>query len=164
MISLIVALDSNFLIGNDNKLPWHYPEDILFFKKKTLKKDVLMGSKTYYSLRNYYKKKTLPFRKIYIANSEINVNLSQIIEQKTFLIKNLILFLKKCYENKKDIIIIGGSQIYKQSLPLVQKMFITHILKRYKGNKFFPFFNYNDFNIIKKKISNELIFVTYLRK
>ncbi|MGM1458792.1 MAG: dihydrofolate reductase, partial [Columbia Basin potato purple top phytoplasma] len=50
MISLISALDSNFLIGKDDKLPWHYHEDLLFFKKKASNKNVLMGLKTYQSL------------------------------------------------------------------------------------------------------------------
>ncbi|KXT29093.1 dihydrofolate reductase family protein [Candidatus Phytoplasma oryzae] len=164
MISLIVAFDSNSLIGHENILPWHYPEDILFFKKKTFNKDVLMGSKTYFSLKKYYKNKKLPFRKIYVASFKTNIDFLHNKDEEIFLIKNLNFFLKKIFKNQKDIIIIGGSQIYEQSLSFVGIMFITHILRRYKGNKFFPIVNYNDFIIIKKKISNELIFVTYKRK
>ncbi|KAB8121930.1 MAG: dihydrofolate reductase [Candidatus Phytoplasma cynodontis] len=165
MISLIAAFDSNLLIGKDNKLPWHYSEDILFFKEQTFQKEVLVGSKTYFSLMGYYKKKKLPFKTIYIANSKFdpNINIDN-LKEKIILINDLILFLKKKCEEKKEIIVIGGSQIYQQSLPFVNKMIITHILRRYQGNKFFPIFDYNDFTIKKKKISNELIFVTYIRK
>ncbi|WP_457916065.1 dihydrofolate reductase [Candidatus Phytoplasma sacchari] len=164
MISLITAFDSNFLIGINNKLPWNYPEDILWFKKKTFDKNVLVGSETYSSLKFYYKNKKLPFKKIYVADYKKDISFYEHSKEKIILIKDLIFFLKKNYNIEKDIIIIGGSEIYKQSLPFVKKMFITHILKRYEGNKFFPYFNYDEFCIVEKKISNELIFVTYIRK
>lgn len=78
MISLIAALDSNFLIGDGNKLPWHYREDLLFFKK-SINQNVLMGLNTYKSLESYYKGKPFPFAKVYVAShssiSFPNINL-----------------------------------------------------------------------------------------
>jgi dihydrofolate reductase len=121
-----------------------------------------MGSKTYFSLKNYYKKKKFPFANIYIASSKM-INLQE-KNNDIVIVKNLIYFLKNIEKKKKNLIIIGGSAIYKQSLPFVKKMFITHILRRYKGDKFFPGFDYNNFFIKDKKISNELIFATYIRK
>ena len=68
MISLIWAMDKNWLVGKDNKLPWHFKEDLLYYKEKTAGKTVLMGDKSYYSLKSYYKEKPLPYGKIYVAS------------------------------------------------------------------------------------------------
>ena len=68
MISLIWAMDKNWLVGKDNKLPWHFKEDLLYYKSKTLGKTVLMGDKSYFSLKSYYKEKPLPYGKIYVAS------------------------------------------------------------------------------------------------
>ena len=57
MISLIWAMDENWLIGKDNVLPWHYPKDLAYFKSKTKNQTVLMGDMTYESLKGYYKEK-----------------------------------------------------------------------------------------------------------
>ncbi|MDV3196040.1 MAG: dihydrofolate reductase [Candidatus Phytoplasma stylosanthis] len=159
MISLIAALDSNFLIGKENKLPWHYPQDLLFFKKKIFNKNVLMGKNTFYSLKSYYKKKTLPFQKIYVASRSL-INFENV-----FWVQDLNFFLEENRKKKEEeIIVIGGSQIYNQSLDYAHKMYITHILRRYQGDSFFPFFDYKKYFIESKQIKDELIFVTYVKK
>ncbi|MEZ0180015.1 dihydrofolate reductase ['Camptotheca acuminata' phytoplasma] len=158
MITIIAALDSNFLIGKENKLPWHYPKDLLFFKQKTFNKNVLMGINTYQSLKTYYKKKPLPFDKIYVASrSKLNI-------QDIFWVSDLKIFLEEYKNKKEEIMVIGGSQIYHQSLDYAKKMYLTHILKRYKGDTFFPFFNYQYYLVKEKTYINELIFVTYIKK
>ncbi|MDO8167916.1 dihydrofolate reductase [Candidatus Phytoplasma melaleucae] len=160
MISLIAALDSNFLIGDKDKLPWHYPKDLIFFKKKTLNQNVLAGLKTYQSLRKYYKSKAFPFKTFYVASSSVIDNyVSNII-----LVHDLIYFLKKYQYSKENIIVIGGGQIYKESLPYVTTLYLTHILRRYKGNIYFPYLDFNQYIMKEKKNIEELIFVTYERK
>jgi dihydrofolate reductase len=156
MISLITAFDSNFLIGNKNSLPWHYRKDILFFKKKTFQKNVLMGWNTYLSLKLYYKNKKLPFAKTYIASISQQEKLSDGI-----IVNDLITFLKKYKKSDENIFVIGGSQIYSQSLPYADLLYITHILKRYKGDSFFPYVDLSRYKIIEKNIKDELIFATY---
>lgn len=158
MISLISALDSNFLIGKGDKLPWHYREDLLFFKNKASNKNVLMGFKTYQSLKSYYKNKPLPFKKVYVASCSF-ISIPDVIG-----ILDLKKFLNKYKNNKEEIMVIGGSQIYRQSLDYVKVMYITHILRRYQGDYFFPRFDYSKYFIKEKKIKPELIFVTYIRK
>ncbi|MBP3059475.1 dihydrofolate reductase [Texas Phoenix palm phytoplasma] len=159
MISLIAALDGNFLIGNKNRLPWHYKEDLNFFKQKTFNKDVLMGFKTYESLKQYYKKKSFPFKNVYIASLKRNKKnkLSDGI-----IINDLKKFVQNYFDKGKNIIIIGGSQIYKFILPYTNIMYLTHVLRRHDGDSFFPNFNYNDFFIKEKKVVDSLIFVTYI--
>ncbi|QTX03186.1 dihydrofolate reductase [Candidatus Phytoplasma luffae] len=158
MISLITAFDSNFLIGKENKLPWHYPEDLLFFKNKTFNKNVFMGWNTYESLKFYYQKKKLPFQNIYVAKT-LPFCISGIIH-----VSNVEQFLKEYQNKKEEIIVIGGSSIYNQSLKYADKLYITHILKRHQGDSFFPFFNFKRYLIKEKKIKNELIFATYMPK
>lgn len=153
MISLIVALDPNFLIGNKNMLPWHYPKDLIFFKKVTFSKIVLMGYLTYLSLKKYYKNKPFSFKKVYVASFDKSLKLSDAL-----VINDVISFLKNITEN---IIIIGGKQIYQQAIPYVDVLYVTHILKRFKGDTFFPFLDFNKYKIISKKNDVELIFVEY---
>ncbi|WP_341266839.1 dihydrofolate reductase [Candidatus Phytoplasma fraxini] len=158
MISLIAAVDSNFLIGKGDKLPWHYREDLLFFKKKVTNQNVLMGFNTYQSLKSYYKDKPFPFNKSYVASN------SNILDSNVTRISNLKSFLDKYKASKENIFVIGGSQIYQQSLEYVDVMYITHILKRYQGDIFFPSFEYSKYWIKDKTIVPQLIFVTYIRK
>ena len=68
MINLIWAMDVNWLIGKEGKLPWRYIEDLNYYKKMVLGKTVLMGDKTYESLKVYYKKNPFPFKDYYIAS------------------------------------------------------------------------------------------------
>ena len=68
MISLIWAMDKNWLVGKGNKLPWHFKEDLIYYKEKTAGNTVLMGDVSYYSLKGYYKDKPLPYGKIYVTS------------------------------------------------------------------------------------------------
>ena len=72
MISLIWAMSEKWLIGKDNKIPWHVKEDLLYYKEKTNGKTVLMGENTYFSLKGYYKNRPLPYGKIYVASLSDN--------------------------------------------------------------------------------------------
>lgn len=155
MISMIWAMDENWLIGKDNLLPWHYPKDLAYFKKLTKDAAVLMGDMTYQSLKTYYVTKPLPFRKVYVAN----------IEDKSYPdgihVKDLFHFLETTEE---DIMIIGGKTIYQLSLPYANKLYITYVLGTHQGNVYFPKFDLNAFKLIDKKIEDGLIFAVYERK
>jgi dihydrofolate reductase len=154
MISMIWAMDENWLIGKDNVLPWHYPKDLAYFKEMTSNEAVLMGEMTYLSLKSYFKSKPLPFKKIYVAN----------IEDKTYIdavhVKELFTFLK---EVKEDIMVIGGKTIYQLCLPYAHRLLITYVLKRHQGNVYFPPFDLSQFKLIKKDFAEELIFAVYER-
>jgi len=155
MISMIWAMDENWLIGKDNLLPWYYPEDLAYFKNHTKDQTVLMGDMTYQSLKTYFVKKPLPFKKVYVAN----------IEEKSYpdgiLVRDLFKFLK---ETKDDIMIIGGRTIYQLSLPYADRLYITYVLKSHLGNVYFPKFDLNAFKLIEKKATDGLIFAVYERK
>lgn len=154
MISLIWAMDENWLIGKDNLLPWHYPKDLAYFKASTKDKAVLMGDMTYQSLKGYYKTKPLPFGKNYVAN------LNDATYEDAVLVKDLHQFLTSV---KEDIMVIGGKTIYQLSLPYADRLYITYVLSRHEGNVYFPHFDLSQFNLIDKKMEDGLIFAVYER-
>lgn len=132
MITLIVAIDKNNLIGNDGKLPWKIKEDMEFFKKVTTGSCVIMGRKTYESIG-----KPLPHRK--------NVVISKTLSQ-GFLENGAIVFpefdMKAIQENslKWEYFIIGGREIYKEALEkdIPEKLLISRISGDYVGDTYFP--------------------------
>jgi len=154
MIKMIWAMDENWLIGKDNMLPWHYPKDLAYFKNLTKDEAVLMGDMTYLSLKSYYKTKPLPFRKIYVANIQ-DATYPDAIH-----VKDLFKFLKEIDE---DIMVIGGKTIYQLCLPYAERLYITYVLKRHEGNVYFPKFDLSQYRLIKKDLTDELIFAVYER-
>lgn len=145
MINLIWAMDKNWLIGDGDKLPWRYKEDLQYFKDKTHGKTVLMGEKTFFSLKNvYYKNRSLPFGKIYVATKDKNIKIQGVV-----IVNDVDEFLK---EVKEELWVIGGATIYNISIPYANKLYITWILKEYKGDCYLPKFPLDqDFELLTEK-------------
>ncbi len=156
MIALIWAMDENWLIGNDNRLPWHYPKDLQYFKEKTEGHIVLMGEQTYRSLKTYYKKKPLPFQTMVVANLE-----TCHYEDATH-VTDVVAYLKE--HRDEPIMVIGGKTIYHLALPYADRLYITYVLKAYEGNVYFPPFDLSAFQLIDKRMEEQLIFAVYERK
>ncbi len=157
MFSIIVAFDKNQLIGKNNKMPWHFPEDLKYFKKVTSGKKVVMGRKTYESILNYLKK-PLPNR----HNIVITSKKGKFPEVECF--HRVEDFLNKYNNRSEEIFIIGGKSIYKQFINIVDRLYITHIDQAFEGDTYFPPFNIDDFKLIKKKTQGILSFCVYERK
>lgn len=155
MISLIWAMDRNGLCGKDNLLPWHYKEDLIYFKNMTKGKTVLMGDKTYESLCFYYKGKTLPFGKKYVAS----LNFEYLDD--CIIVKDVKQFLES---NKEDIIVIGGKTIYSLSLDYADYLYVTIIDKEHEGNIYFPKVDFSKFKLVNSVKKDILNFLTYERK
>ncbi len=154
MINLIVAIGKNNLIGKDNDLPWHYSEDLKYFKETTMNKTVVMGLNTFYSIFDRTKK-LLPNRKMVVATFD-----------KTFKHEGVEVthdLDKYLQETKEEVFIIGGCQIYKASLKYVDRFYITHINKEYDGNVFFPEIDFSKYNKISQRDSGDLSFCVYER-
>ena len=158
MISLIWAMDKNWLVGKDNKLPWHFKEDLLYYKEKTAGKTVLMGDKSYYSLKSYYKDKPLPYGKIFVASLD-DLSLDDAI-----VIHDINKFLDN-FNKEEELWVVGGATIYRFSLPYADRLYITHVDGEYEGDAYFPKFDLeNDFNLLSSRFSNNLNFCVYERK
>jgi len=155
MINLIVAIGKNNVIGFENKLPWHYKEDLQYFKNITTNNTVIMGEMTFKSIISYLNK-PLPNRKSIIATL---TNYEYDGVEKT---NDVITFLKNFPKNE-DIFIIGGKTIYDITLDLADKLYITHIDKEFKGDVFFREIDYSKYKLIKEKVNNDLRFAVYER-
>lgn len=126
MITLISAYSKNKVIGIDNKLPWHLPEDLKRFKSLTYGKNVVMGRKTFESIG-----KPLPGR--------TNI----ILSKSGFQADGIIVYdsIQKILQDYTDIVVIGGEQIYRSFLLLADVLEITEIDKEFEGDAFFPKFD-----------------------
>ncbi|WP_235070935.1 dihydrofolate reductase [Turicibacter sp. TJ11] len=157
MISLIVAFDSHQLIGSNNQLPWYYPEDLAYFKEKTLGHDLLMGRQTFESILSY-KNQPLPKRHHYVLTKTKSYDYESVT-----VLENWQLFIKQ-YPKDRELFIIGGRSVYEQTLPYVDRLYITHINQVFKGDTYFPVIDWNQWICIKEELSGELKFAIYERK
>jgi dihydrofolate reductase len=128
-ISLIAAVAKNLAIGKNNQLLWHIPEDFKHFKEKTKGHVVIMGSRTFESLG-----KPLPNRTNIVIASDKNYQAPGCIMVHS--VDEAVVEAKKVEE--KETFVIGGGSIYKQFLPLADKLYITLIDKEYEADTFFP--------------------------
>ncbi|MBK7995640.1 MAG: dihydrofolate reductase [Blastocatellia bacterium] len=125
-LSIIAAMSANRVIGINNTIPWKLPEYLKYFKKLTLGKSIIMGRKTFESIG-----RALPSRE--------NIVMTQ---QQTYQVQGVKVAdsLKEAIElaENPEIFIIGGAEIYKQSLPLVETVYLTLIEKNFDGDAYFP--------------------------
>jgi len=155
MVNLIVAIGKNNVIGIDNKLPWHYKEDIDYFKQTTWNKKIIMGEQTFKSILGYIKK-PLPGRTSVIAT------LTDYSYEGIEVTHDIINYLKNV-PKEEDIFIIGGKIIYDLTLDIADRLYITHVNKEYKGNVFFKEIDYSLYRVLSKKESGDLTFAVYER-
>ncbi len=122
----IVAMSSNRVIGRAGKLPWHYPDDLKFFKKTTLGHPILMGRATFDSIG-----KPLPGRQ--------NIVLSRTMEPREGLtvIRDVAELPAVCPADA-TIFVIGGAQVFADLLPRCDELYLTHIAPEYEGDVFLP--------------------------
>ena len=153
---IIVAVSENGVIGKDGDIPWHYPEDLKHFKKKTMDHPVIMGSSTYRSLPEDFK--PLPGRKnIVLTRSGIDV------DESVSVANNLDEAWKIAGEHDEKAFIIGGATIYEQTLKDADKLVLTRIHEEYDGDTFFPDWNKENWKEVKRDELEELSFLEYER-
>ena len=139
MISIIVAVAENNIIGGDNKLLWHIPEDLKRFKEITSGNTIIMGRKTFESLPG-----VLPNRKHIIITRDKNYSVDN---PNLEVIHNLSEVINK-YKNMPEMaFIIGGGEVYNQLIHSVDKIFLTKVYKSFNGDTTFPQIDFNEFNI-----------------
>ena len=129
MLSIIVAKAKNNVIGKNNELIWHLPEDLKRFKKLTTGHTIIMGRKTFQALG-----RVLPERKhiIFSQNPDFKV------DDPNVEIVHSMLQIQEYIENDEENFVIGGAMIYNLLMPYVTKMYVTQIDKEFEGDAFFP--------------------------
>lgn len=130
MITIVAAVSDNGVIGVDNTLPWHIPEDFAHFKRLTLNKPVIMGRKTFESIG-----RPLPNR----TNIVITGNPSRFSNvSNVFAVNSLEEAITLGCHFNKEVCIIGGSEIYQQSMNVADNMVITRVHQNIQGDSTFP--------------------------
>ncbi len=142
IISAIAAIDRNNAIGKGNDLPWRLPEDLKFFKRTTLGKPVLMGRKTFESLGN----KPLPGRLNIVLSNQPNLPLHDGV----LLYSDINAALRRLQdENTEEAFIIGGGKIFKETLPIIDRLYITHVQTEVDGaDAFFPHIDHSNWKLV----------------
>lgn len=161
MIHLIAAYSENFVIGRENGLLWKLSEDLKQFKNLTLNHPIIMGRKTFESLP-----KLLPHRYHIVISRN-----PKSISNTTITASSIEQAIEKGKKISKELYIIGGGEIYSQSMKWIDKMHITKVHIQIEGDTFFPIFNINEWNLVYSKFhpkdslnEYDVTFLTYKRK
>jgi dihydrofolate reductase len=140
MISFIVAMDENGVIGKENHLPWRLPEDLKFFKRTTMGHVIVMGRRTFESIG-----KPLPGRinVVLTRNDHFRAEGCKIVHS-----PEDVLAMSKQYE---EIFIIGGASIFQIFLPYAERLYMTKIHHEFAGDTYFPEMNWSEWRLVETK-------------
>ncbi len=141
IISHLVAASENNVIGKGNEIPWHLPNDLKFFKNKSWAMPVIMGRNTYESLE-----KPLPGRiNVVITKKEDwqrnDVTVAHSIDEA---------IKKACESDCNELFIIGGGEIFKQSLDIVNRIYLTRVHTTIDGDVFYPLLDETKWKLISE--------------
>ncbi|MCE4957024.1 dihydrofolate reductase [Macrococcoides caseolyticum] len=133
MLSLIVCHDQNRVIGFENKMPWHLPNDLKRVKALTTGNTIVMGRKTYESLG-----KALPNRRNVVVTRDKNFKPSD---------ADVIHQIEDIKQLDGHVFIFGGQNLYEQTIDWVEDMYVTVIEEKFPGDAFFPEYTFNEFEV-----------------
>lgn len=159
-VSAIVAMAENRVIGINNTLPWHIPEDLKRFKEITLGKPCIMGRKTFDSILDQLGKPLPKRASVVVSRSNKtydfeDVHSVQSLEEAITLGKNLAV-----QNGQDEIMITGGSQIYEQSMPFLDRLYLTIVKQSIEGDAFFPEINQDNWTEINREDHPDFSFIT----
>lgn len=127
MISIIVATDEQNVIGKDNELIWHLPDDLKFFKQLTSGHSIIMGRKTFESIG-----RPLPNRTNIIITNDQHYK-----AEGCHVVHSLNDALRIC-EHDNERFVVGGEQIYRLALPFATRVYLTRVHHSFEGDRHFP--------------------------
>lgn len=138
MIYHVVAVSKNGVIGKDNKLPWHFSVDLKFFKNLTTGHTVIMGRKTFESIVSRLGK-PLPNRTNIVLSrkGKMGIHSSILIKEDWFAVESIDKALELVPKGQKAFI-IGGAEIYKQTIGKTAGIYQTLIHQNFEGDAFYP--------------------------
>jgi len=140
IISIIVAVGNDGVIGNNGKIPWHLPADFRYFKQVTENRPIIMGRKTHESIGG-----------ILLGRKNIVISSQKEYEPLTgaFLASTLENALVLAEDG--EVFIIGGAQVYAEALPLAQRFYLTEVEGDFEGDTFFPKIEKDEWKEISKE-------------
>jgi dihydrofolate reductase len=141
MISIIAAVSDDWGIGKENELLWHLPEDLKRFRQLTLGKCVIMGKRTWESLP----RRPLPGR----YNIVITDVPGECIDcsMTAYSIEDAV---TKC-DNSQEVFVIGGGSVYRQFMPVADRLYITHVHRKAEADVWFPRIDMRKWKVIEKQ-------------
>ena len=142
MLSIIVAVAKNNVIGKDNQLIWHLPEDLKRFKRLTTNHTIIMGRKTFESLG-----RVLPNRKHVILCNDAKMS----VDNENVEILEDISLLDKYIKDEEEHFVIGGATMYRLLMPYCTKMYITEINQEFDGDVSFPEINMSEWKVTERE-------------
>lgn len=155
MISIIVAMDENQLIGkidSSNGMPWQNSEDLKHFKDSTVGKTILMGLTTYKAIG-----RPLPNRKTIV------VSYDEFIDERVEVRNSLDEVIKEYRDENKDLFISGGASIYQQALSQADQLLISRIPGTYVGETYFPNFSSYGYKLKETKSFETFVLEVYVK-
>jgi dihydrofolate reductase len=140
IISLVAAAAENNVIGKENALPWRLPADLRFFKNLTMGHTIIMGRKTYQSVG-----KPLPGRKNIVITRD-----SSFFADGCIVLGSLSDAFKQC-KDEDEIFVVGGADIYHQSMAFADKIYLTRVHGIFAGDTYFPDIHEDEWSVIGKE-------------
>src|SRR3989338_2624712 len=153
MITLIAALTADGVIGKEGKIPWHIPEDLRNFKRLTTGNTIIMGRRTYESIG-----RPLSNRRNIVVSTTL-LSLEGIIVCST-----ITEALATAASLGKELFVIGGAALYQATLPVADRMILSHVKRTYGGDTYFPTYDSSDWRVTNTESFPEFEVVTYERK
>lgn len=138
ILSLIVAMDEDRVIGKEGGMPWHLPADLKHFKETTLGKPVIMGRRTHQAIG-----RPLPERRNIVLSRDENFR-----AEGCETAHSLDEALELCCD-EDEVMIIGGATLYEQALPRADRIYLTRVHGRFHGDTRFPHFDQGDWDVME---------------
>ncbi|MGL9728046.1 dihydrofolate reductase [Enterococcus sp. DIV0756] len=142
MLIAIWAQDENDLIGKENRLPWHLPNDLRFFKETTINHTLVMGRKTFEGMGG----RPLPNRQTIVLTRDKNYQADNVVVMHSM--EEVLAFART---NDGGTFIAGGSAIYAEFLPYCEKIYRTFIEESFEGDAYFPEVNWEKWQLTNRK-------------
>lgn len=129
-VALIAAVGPDGTIGSGNKMPWHMPRDLRFFRRVTTGHTVIMGRKTFEAIGS----KPLPKRK------NIVITRNTAFDAPRCEVAHSLHAALEAVHGEKRVFIIGGGELYRQSMEIADEIYLTHIFDHHPNHRLFPLF------------------------
>lgn len=147
-LSLIAAIDKKGAIGKDNRLLWHLPNDLKWFKHCTLAKPIIMGRKTYESIG-----RPLPKRLNIVVSRQSNLMIPEV--EVVHSLEEALICAQKNMPLAEECVVIGGGDIYAQALASAKTLYITHVETEADATVFFPTIDWSQWRCEHKEVHHQ---------
>lgn len=160
-VKAIAAMDKGRVIGHGAEIPWHLPEDLKYFSKKTTGHTVLMGRKTFDTLPKQFS--PLPNR----VSVVVTRGAERGFPDEVLVVKDPVAFIEEARSGARtlcseELWVVGGAQIYEQTMPLWDELYLTLVHSKHSGDVFFPEFE-TEFELAERDDRGEFSFLRYIR-